>query len=78
MVAVTSQLETFVNIPVHPPVKDSVERIREDLKKKGVRVSSQSDVVQICVTAYDIMYGSSFGEKFTTAVNKVLREGNHP
>jgi hypothetical protein len=76
-VASTSQLETFVNLPVHPPVKDAVERIRNDLTKKGVKVKSQSDVVQICVTAYDIMYGSAFGDRFTSAVSKALNEVNH-
>jgi glucosamine 6-phosphate synthetase-like amidotransferase/phosphosugar isomerase protein len=55
-------------------VKEAIEKIKTDLTKKGVKVKSQSDVVAICITAYDIMYGSTFGESFTAAVNKALSE----
>lgn len=69
-----STSEVFVSLPVKPPVKESIERLKADLIKQGVKIRNQSDVVALTITAYDIMYNSSYGGKLTQAVVKAIAE----
>ena len=67
-----SQNEVFMSLPVKPHVKAAVEKMRDDLKSRGVNVRSLSDAVAVAVTAYDILYNSQYGEKLTASVKKAL------